>query len=54
MGSLRRLSDSLLKESYNKAVKLKLNPNFIKILKKEKEKRKLLKGDFNYQKNISD
>lgn len=54
MGSLKCLSDSLLKESYNKAVKLKLNPDFIKILKKEKEKRKLLNRDSNYKKILSD
>jgi len=54
MGVFKSLSDNLLKESYNKAVKLNLNPDFINILEKEIEKRGLLKRGSNYITDLAD
>lgn len=40
---MRRLSDNLLIESYSKAKKLKLSPDFIHLIEKEIERRLLNK-----------
>ncbi len=43
MTAFDSLSDTLLKESYDKAIKLNLSPDFIEILKKELKIRGLFK-----------
>lgn len=42
MNSLMSLSDSLLLESYHKALKLKLEADFTEALKKEMKRRKIM------------
>ncbi|WP_318508301.1 sporulation histidine kinase inhibitor Sda [Bacillus sp. T3] len=38
---MKKLSDNLLMESYHKAVELKLNPDFIRLIENELKRRAL-------------